>query len=252
MVTVIDAVAGFLCQGDSLSKCQNFINDFNTIPEQMVYFVFIPIVFIILFVLFLSDAVLKNGEMKKYKTLLGVAIFIFIIFQGWYYYFLWIGRYWFVGIIIIGGLFVLTHQMGVRNGGGGGKGGAGQSAGRGGFGKGVTGLVKREADRAMRGTRKKEVQRLEEKIRRWEKLKKKYDEYLENPTKEGGRLDAEAEFALQKLETEIEKLIEMWETDPIIGNEIGKLGKRFYEWEGKEGGRHSKSMVKRRLRRKAA
>ncbi len=115
-IDIIETLMEFLCQQNTLSNCQQFVQGYATSMEQLFYFFFFPLVFMLLFIYILSEAVTEKA--KKFRVLLGVAIFIFIILQGWYHFFLWISKFWFYSIIILGGLYVFMHKMGIRKGDG--------------------------------------------------------------------------------------------------------------------------------------
>jgi len=123
MVEIIDMLIDLLCQQGTAAECSQFISQYPEIAQQLVWLVFFPTVFLILFIFFISEGVVKSA--KKYRTLLAIAIYLFIIFQGWYHYILTVSRFWFIGIIIIGGIFVITHKMGAAGSSGGGSSGGG-------------------------------------------------------------------------------------------------------------------------------
>ncbi|MBL7160784.1 MAG: hypothetical protein ISS93_02965 [Candidatus Aenigmarchaeota archaeon] len=126
MADIIDILINILCQQGTSGKCSSFISAYPDITQQLVWLVFFPAVFLLLFVFFISEGVTKDA--KKYRTLLSIAIFIFVIFQGWYHYALTISKYWFIGVIILGGIYVIIHKMGAAGGGGGSGGGGGGSS----------------------------------------------------------------------------------------------------------------------------
>jgi hypothetical protein len=94
---------------------------------QLTFLAFFPAVFLILLIYFMSEAIIR--EHAGMRVLLGVAVYLFIIFYGWYHYALIISKLWFISIIILGGLGIFIHRM---TGGGGG--GAGLRSGGGGLG----------------------------------------------------------------------------------------------------------------------
>lgn len=118
MVDIVDTLINFLCQQNTASQCSQFISEYPDITQQIVWLVFFPAIFLIIFIMLIADGVVKNSEHKKYKGLLSVAIFVFIIFQGWFHYVLNISKIWFIGLIVLGGLYVFTHRMGAAGGGG--------------------------------------------------------------------------------------------------------------------------------------
>jgi hypothetical protein len=82
----------------------------------MFYLVFFPIVFIIIFIYMLSNKLF--GHHKGLRILIAVAVFAFIILQGWYYFFMNLGELWYIGLIILGFFWLILY--GLRGGIGGG------------------------------------------------------------------------------------------------------------------------------------
>ncbi|MBI4181897.1 MAG: hypothetical protein HY520_02940 [Candidatus Aenigmarchaeota archaeon] len=115
MVEVVDLLVEILCQQGTTGECSQFLSSYPDLTQQLLWLVFFPSVFLLLLVFFISDGVAKDGA-KKYKVLVAVALYLFIIFQGWYHFALVMSRFWFVGIIIIGGILVLTKKMGAASG----------------------------------------------------------------------------------------------------------------------------------------
>jgi len=87
------------------------------IVRDIVMFFFIPTVFIILFVFMLLGTMFPRGW--PLRALTGIAIWLFIVFGGYYGVFAAIaGPYFFILIFILGGLFFLRGHIGVRVEGG--------------------------------------------------------------------------------------------------------------------------------------
>jgi len=106
---ILEFLVNFLCQMNTQPYCWDFINSYYDPVQQIVFFVFFPGVFIILFVYFMTQTIMS--EHKGLRTLLGLAIFMFIVFQGWYYVFLAINKLWYIFHIILGGIGVVAHKM---------------------------------------------------------------------------------------------------------------------------------------------
>ncbi len=91
--------------------------------EGLFYLVFFPSVFAILFIYVLSGSIIRGSESfpKGLRLLIGISVFLFIIFQGWYTALVSISKLWFILIIILGGLwwFIKAH-FGERGKAGGG------------------------------------------------------------------------------------------------------------------------------------
>jgi hypothetical protein len=98
--------------------------------KDIVMFFFIPTVFIILFIFMLLGTMFPRGW--PLRALTGIAIWLFIVFGGYYGTFAMLaGPYFFVLIFILGAIFFLRGHIGARVGGavpglGGGGGGGGK------------------------------------------------------------------------------------------------------------------------------
>ena len=179
MVEVLELAMQLLCQQDTLSKCEEFISGYADPLQQVLFFLFFPAIFIIIFIEQLSSIVTSA---KRYSTLFGVAVFIFIVIQGWFHYFLLFGKYWFMSVIIIGGFFVMLRKMGPGGGGEKGKGGSRvvEEAGKNTadmFVKAITGG--RELN-PLRSGAQKEAAKIE--LKEIEQLRAKLEERLKNAT----------------------------------------------------------------------
>ena len=132
MVEILDAAAQILCPTqESFNTCQQFINEFayQGPVQQLLFFLFFPTVFIILFVFiltrtlpFLGGGAQGDKAHQGLRLLLSVAFYAFIIVQGWYSIALVLAKFWFVVIIVLAGLwyFVRGHFGGQGGGGAGG------------------------------------------------------------------------------------------------------------------------------------
>lgn len=177
MADILETLMSIMCQQNTLSQCQNFIQQYPTVLEQTIYFFFFPTVFSILFVYVISDAVANNIS-KKFKVLIGVALFVFIVMQGWYHYMLILSRFWFFAIIILGGFYAIMN-MGIRKSVGGGGSPVSQKA-LGSLGK----FIKKRAAVGIRGDEeslhkkvmreRSQVEKLEERIKEAEKRNDDY------------------------------------------------------------------------------
>ena len=122
MVELLDAAAQVLCPTpDSFNACQQFINELASEGpvQQMLFFLFFPTIFIILFIYILTTRFPLISENKGIRFLMAIAIFALTIVQGWYPAALAISRFWFIAVIILGGLwfFVGGHFRGRQEGG---------------------------------------------------------------------------------------------------------------------------------------
>lgn len=85
----------------------------GNVIHDLVMFFFIPTVFIILFVFILLGTMFPRGWGLRMLT--GIAIYLFIVFGGWYATFARLaGPYFIILIVILGGLAFLRAHIGVR------------------------------------------------------------------------------------------------------------------------------------------
>jgi hypothetical protein len=82
------------------------------IINDLVMFFFIPTVFIIIFVYILTGRLLGNA---KLRLLLAIALYLFIVFGGYYSAFAYLaGPYFIFLIFILGALLFLSSHFGIR------------------------------------------------------------------------------------------------------------------------------------------
>jgi len=121
MADILQILQQFLCYGNS--DCINLFNQYSYKPmEGLFYVVFFPIVFIILFIFIVSSSISPN---RGFRALISVAVFAFIIMQGWYYLFATLGKFWLYLLVFLGFIWILIHTFVGRSkeeGGGGAKG----------------------------------------------------------------------------------------------------------------------------------
>ena len=109
---VLEFLMGVLCQQNTIGQCQQFVSEYSDPVMQTIYFFFFPTVFVILFIHVLSSKVAENIG-AKFRIMIAVAIFVFIVVQGWYYFLLTLSRVWFISIIVLGGLWAFLN-MGLK------------------------------------------------------------------------------------------------------------------------------------------
>ena len=121
MADIIDTLMGILCQQNTVSQCQQFVSEYPDPIMQTIYFFFFPTVFVMMFIYLLSGKISDTiDESKKFRAIIGISIFAFIVLQGWYHYLLILSRMWFFSVIILGGLWAFLNMGLKRTGGGGG------------------------------------------------------------------------------------------------------------------------------------
>ncbi len=108
MATIPEMLQQFLCYGNS--NCMQEFQQYAYKPmEGIFYAVFFPIVFIIIFVYIVSTAL--SLKSRGIKMLIAVAVFAFIILQGWYHMFMMLGQMWLFVIVILGFFWVLVYTF---------------------------------------------------------------------------------------------------------------------------------------------
>jgi len=100
---------------DILKINQNLVYEYSSQGPlyQIFYLLFFPTLFIIVFIYFLSNAVMK--EHRGLKLLIAVGVFAFIILQGYYSFFATISKYWLFGLLVLGFLYIISGK--IRGGG---------------------------------------------------------------------------------------------------------------------------------------
>jgi hypothetical protein len=216
MADILDMLMSLLCQQNTISQCQNFVQAYPTVWEQAIYFFLFPTVFTILFIYVISDAVAENIS-KKFKALIGIAIFVFIIMQGWYQYMLILSRFWFFSIIILGGFYAFMN-MGIKKSDkfqGQGKGGVAPTVA-----KTVADYVKKRAVSAIREDEKSLNNRIEREKSAVETMEEKIDNYEKAGDKyAASNLRHMKALKMEEIETFMSQLNEMTSFE---GTNIGK------------------------------
>lgn len=89
---------------------------------QLFYLVFFPTLFIIFFIYIISRYVMHSH--RGLRILIAVAIYAFIILQGYYKWFVYLSKYWLFGIIFLGFIYIIFNrgQEPSSSGGGGARG----------------------------------------------------------------------------------------------------------------------------------
>ncbi len=121
MAGVLEFLMEILCQQGTVGQCQEFVSGYADPVQQVLFFLLFPSLFLLIFITEVTVTI--RAIPKKYGFVMSVAIFVYIIVQGWFHYFLLFGKFWFFTIVILGGLWVMISKMGVVGGAGGGGGG---------------------------------------------------------------------------------------------------------------------------------
>ncbi len=69
-----------------LKVSPDLISKYSTVQDQLLYLILIPHVLLLLFLLAFSKGIVKRftGEHAKFRFLLGITAYIYIIWSGWY------------------------------------------------------------------------------------------------------------------------------------------------------------------------
>ncbi len=109
MVDVLQMLLQFLNVNCSVVNCY-----YPNVFEGLFYLILLPSFLLILFIYFLAGAVLgKLGGPGYLNIVLSIIIYIFIIIEGWYTFFISLGQIWIILVIVVGVLFFgLRHLRG--------------------------------------------------------------------------------------------------------------------------------------------
>ena len=134
-MALLDIVIEVLKINCSVVQCSGYASEI----EALFYLLFFPAVFIILLVYVVSGVILEKagGKEGALRLLIGVTMVAFVIFQGWYTFFVSLSKIWWILVVGIVGLFVFIKKM-VHGGGGGSGFGTARRGGGGLFGIGGT------------------------------------------------------------------------------------------------------------------
>lgn len=120
-MALLDVVIQVLNINCSVVQCSGYSSDI----EALFYVLFFPTVFIILFVYIVTGAIISrmDGKPGALRILISVALYAFIIFEGFYSLFASLSRVWWLLLVTLVGLWIFIRQF-IHGGGGGGGGGA--------------------------------------------------------------------------------------------------------------------------------
>ncbi len=221
MAEALEFLINILCQQNTASYCQSFINSYPDPVQQIVFFVFFPFVFLILFVRVLSNGISSSSTLNdaRMNFLISIALFLFIIFQGWYHIFLNISKFWFIAVILLGGFWAFIHRMGPASGSGGG--GGSVSRGRSAVGDFIS--------RKMRNVITEEEEDLRKKIEdRFRRLEGLLSEIEKSPRGSEGRRGAIMDYTA--ISTELERILKEYGEKGKIGMfDVQKLAKGYWD-----------------------
>ena len=119
---IMQTLVQYLCPTYAAeAACNTFINSQSHQIMQpfgpLLFFLFFPAVFLILFIYVGSRAILSGN--RGINLLIGIAVFIFIIIQGWYPIILVIGELWFIFLPVLFIFYLITRRHSGGSSGGG-------------------------------------------------------------------------------------------------------------------------------------
>ena len=89
----------------------------NVTPiEQMFYLIFFPTLFILIFIYILTTRWMS--EHAGFRILVAVAVYAFIIFQGYYDWFVMASKFWLFMLVILGAVWFVFRPKAPEGGGG--------------------------------------------------------------------------------------------------------------------------------------
>jgi hypothetical protein len=121
-MALLDIIIDVLKINCSVVQCSGYASDI----EALFYLLFFPSVFIILFVYIVTGAIINKigGKAGGLRILISVALYAFIIFEGYYNLFVSLSRLWWLLLATLAGLWLFIRQI-IHGGGGGAEGGKG-------------------------------------------------------------------------------------------------------------------------------
>ncbi len=96
---------------------------------QIFFLVLFPTIFLIFFIYIASNLAVHSH--KGIRILVAVAIYAFIVLQGYYKWFVIISKFWIFGLIVLAFLWIILSRGREPSGGGGGGGAQGKTSGGG-------------------------------------------------------------------------------------------------------------------------
>ncbi|MBN1896814.1 MAG: hypothetical protein JW789_03770 [Candidatus Aenigmarchaeota archaeon] len=108
MADILTMLQQLLCYGN-YSCMQEFQQYMYQPVEGLFYAIFFPVVFIIIFIYIIAGTV---GQFNRgIRLLVAMAVFAFIILQGWYGFFISLSKMWLIIIVLLGFLWMLLHTF---------------------------------------------------------------------------------------------------------------------------------------------
>jgi molybdopterin converting factor small subunit len=199
-MALLDIIINTLKINCSVVQCTGYASDI----EALFYLFFFPTVFIILFIYIVIGVVLDKAGGKEggLRLLVSVALYAFIVFQGYYNLFVSLSRLWWVLLATLVGLWIFIRTL--IKGRGGDKGGSPFPAVRGSG--GVFDYAGKKVRGKLEGTAKKKITQIEQELSNLRSEVNTIEGQFENPsqgTDIGNLIDkykAHKKFVLETLE----------------------------------------------------
>jgi predicted transcriptional regulator len=156
-MALLDIIIDTLRINCSVVQCAGYASEI----EALFYLVFFPTVFIILFIYIVIGVVLDRAGGKEggLRILVSLALYAFIVFQGYYNFFVSLSKLWWILLATLVGLWIFIRTM-IHGRGGGTTGSPMPRIGDG----GLPGYVDRKFRGRLEGTEKKKVKQIEQEL----------------------------------------------------------------------------------------
>lgn len=91
------------------------VNQYATVSplEQIFYLFFFPTLFIIVLIFILTRYITEH---KGINLMIALAVYAFIIFQGLYNWFVFLSKYWLLGLILLAFIYLILGKLGQPRG----------------------------------------------------------------------------------------------------------------------------------------
>lgn len=115
-MALLDVIIDILKINCSVVQCTGYASDI----EALFYLFFFPTVFIILFIWVVTSVIITQigGKAGGLRILISVALYAFIVFEGYYTLFVSLSQLWWLLLATLVGLYIFIRKIIHGNGGG--------------------------------------------------------------------------------------------------------------------------------------
>ena len=179
---------------------------------QIFYLVFFPTLFILLFIYILTSRG-PIGLHRGFKILVSVAVYAFIILNGWYSYFVMMSEFWMFLLILMGVVYFFWARGGTKGGQLAQAGGGGQARGRSVFGN-ISGQLANRLKKSATNELHDQESLIENQLKAMEQLLHQYNTIIHdqgprtvdagNIVREWGSMFSQVQSAMQQYRENIQ------------------------------------------------